>query len=320
MAVVVADAMVVETIHSILTDHCTPERIGAAEGKIDTTLWKLLEDSGLTLVGIEESRGGSGGTPHDQAAIVKACGFHAAPVPLAESFHAAGLLAARGTAIPSGPLAVATVFGGRARAWYGGVAIAVVTAAGSSPGDTSGSNYAGEPFCDLPPDFAVGDADIVGALYRSLLMAGACARVVDLSVQYAQEREQFGKPIGRFQILQHYLAEMAGEAAMADAAADNAVDALAGGATGDDARRAVAGAKVIAGRAAATITRLAHQIHGAIGYTDEHRLQYWTRRLWAWRDEHGSEHEWAATLGRSMAVAGADALWPIVTTWPPAIG
>ena len=82
----------------------------------------------------------------------------------------------------------------------------------------------------------------------------------------------------------------------------------------------LAAAKAYAGRAVTTVNRLAHQIHGAIGFTDEHRLQYSTRRLWAWRDEFGSESEWATMLGRAMALGGGAALWPAVTRWPGAVG
>jgi acyl-CoA dehydrogenase len=201
----------------------------------------------------------------------------------------------------------------------------------------TGRNYAGEPWADVAVD-AVLDADrsrvangpgdgsgadaarVAGALSRAALMAGALQHAVDLSVQYAQEREQFGRPIGRFQILQHYLAEMAGEAAAARAAVENATDVAASGAADDDVTLAVAAAKAYAGRAVATINRLAHQLHGAIGFTDEHRLQYTTRRLWAWRDEHGTDAEWAAVLGRAVGQAGGDALWDRVTSWPPAVG
>jgi acyl-CoA dehydrogenase len=151
-------------------------------------------------------------------------------------------------------------------------------------------------------------------------MAGALQQAVDLSVQYAQEREQFGRPIGRFQILQHYLAEMAGEAAAARAAVENAADVVASGAPAGDVTLAVAAAKACTGRAVGIINRLAHQLHGAIGFTDEHRLQYTTRRLWAWRDEHGTDAEWAAVLGRAVGRAGGDALWDRVTSWPPPVG
>jgi acyl-CoA dehydrogenase len=151
-------------------------------------------------------------------------------------------------------------------------------------------------------------------------MAGALQQAVDLSVQYANEREQFGRPIGKFQVIQNYLAEIAGEAAAAEAAADNAVDVLAAGAGVQDIGRIVGAAKAVTGRAAGIVNRIAHQIHGAIGFTDEHRLQYTTRRLWSWRDEYGTDAQWATVLGTSLCRAGGAALWPTLTTWPPAVG
>ena len=102
-----ADELLIETIEALLGDHCTPERIGAAEGGADAALWTLLEDSGLTLVGVPEARGGSGGSMHDSAAIVKAAGRHAAPVPIADTLVAASLAAAAGLDVPAGPLALA---------------------------------------------------------------------------------------------------------------------------------------------------------------------------------------------------------------------
>jgi acyl-CoA dehydrogenase len=62
----------------------------------------------------------------------------------------------------------------------------------------------------------------------------------------------------------------------------------------------------------------AHQLHGAIGYTDEHRLQLWTRRLWAWRDDFGTESQWGAELGADVLRGGGGALWPVVTSLPAA--
>ena len=344
-----ADDLLVETIEKLLEEHCTPERIGAAEGGLDAAMWKLLEDAGLTLVGVAEDRGGSGGTLHDMAAIVKSAGRHSAPVPLADTlFGAATLAGFGGIDVPSGPVALAVVSEGATVvrvpwagsaghvavvSFPGGVAHVALVARAELTLVAEGSNYAGEPWLDvdvasLPsgvsaagePGVSFADARAAGALCRALLMAGACQRVVELCVQYAMEREQFGKPIGKFQILQHYLAEMAGEAAAAEAAADNAIDVIASGAGRDEVTNACAAAKAYAGRAVAIINWLAHQLHGAIGYTDEHRLQYWTRRLWAWRDEYGTETEWAAHFGRSLASAGGAALWPAVTSWPPAIG
>ena len=371
-----ADDLLVETVDKLLEEHATPERIGAAEGGLDRPLWDLLEASGLTLVGVPESRGGSGGTLHDFAAIAKAAGRHGAPVPLADSLTAANTVGSLTTLdVPTGPLAYAAVSpdAKRVRVPWAGTADHVVLltfgapaspAAGSRPQGVgrpgehrseaaerspsvtasinvvaqsdlvitaSGQNYPGEPWLEIdttaiatgtPVDapLTYTDALAAGALARALLMAGACQRVAELSVQYVMEREQFGKPIGKFQILQHYLAEMAGEAAAAEAAADNAIDVIASGADRGECTDAIAAAKAYAGRSVGIINRLAHQIHGAIGYTDEHRLQYWTRRLWAWRDEYGTETEWAAHFGRSLAAAGGAALWPRITNWPPPMG
>ena len=76
---------------------------------------------------------------------------------------------------------------------------------------------------------------------------------------------------------------------------------------------AIAVAKSRAGEAAGIGAAIAHQIHGAIGFTYEHSLHFLTRRLWAWRDEYGGEAEWNLLLGRHLAAAGADRLWPELT-------
>jgi acyl-CoA dehydrogenase len=336
-----ADDLLVETVNGLFEDQCTPERTHAAEGSLDAALWDTLVESGLSLVGVPEANGGSGGSFADAMAIVKAAGEFAAAVPIADTIVGAMLIARAGLPVPDGPLAVAVVEAGRSgsvRVPWGQVAAHVVIAAadGLRVVDRNavveivrGENYAGEGWIQIDATGALGiaptglaatvtgtDARALGALARAMQMGGALTRVVDLCVQYANEREQFGKPIGKFQVLQHYLSEIAGEAVTAVAAAENAADVMAMGAARAEVDQVVGAAKAVAGRAAGTVNRLAHQIHGAIGYTDEHRLQYWTKRLWAWRDDFGTESQWAATLGSSLAAAGGDALWPRLTTWP----
>ena len=337
-----ADDLLIETINGILTDTCTPERIGAAENGFDVPLWTLLEDSGLTLVGIPEVFGGSGGTRHDAAALIRAAGYHAAPVPLADTLLAASVLAHAGIPVPSGPLALAVARPDVAYVAipYAGVAehIVVVSADHTALVEAAtfgeakrGGNYAAEPSLTISQTELANlanwatvsepksDLELTfahGALARAGALAGALQRALELCVQYANEREQFGKPIGKFQILQHYLSEIAGEASATGGAVDNAVDILVSSSDRSDHLAVCGAAKAYAGRAVTTVTRLAHQIHGAIGYTDEHRLQYTTRRLWSWRDEFGSEAEWAASLGRSICSHGGAALWPRITTWP----
>jgi acyl-CoA dehydrogenase len=153
-----------------------------------------------------------------------------------------------------------------------------------------------------------------GAAVRSAQMAGALQRILDQSVQYATERVQFGKQISKFQAIQHSLAELAGEAAAAGAAAGMAADAIARGKGLDDQALAdIAAAKVRLGEAATNGSAIAHQVHGAMGFTYEHTLHHSTRRLWSWRDEFGNEAEWSIRLGRLIAKQGADELWPFVT-------
>ena len=148
-----------------------------------------------------------------------------------------------------------------------------------------------------------------GALARAVMMSGALERAMDMAVGYAQERVQFGRPISRFQAVQQNLAVLAGQTAAAVAAANLGVEAL-----GSE-REAflVAVAKTRVGEAATLACEIAHQVHGAIGYTQEYALQLSTRRLWSWREEFGSDPEWAARVGDAACAAGADGLWPMLT-------
>ena len=193
----------------------------------------------------------------------------------------------------------------------------------AAPGDcriAAGSNLAGEPRDEVDfsgvrstaAAFATPDAaalHALGALMRSAQMAGALQCILEASVQYARERVQFGRPIGRFQAVQQNLAVLAGQTAAATAAAEAAIEAAARGLDS----RAVAAAKIRAGEAAGIGAAIAHQVHGAIGFTQEHRLHYSTRRLWSWRDEFGNEAYWARRLGGEVAAAGADRLWQGIT-------
>ena len=148
-----------------------------------------------------------------------------------------------------------------------------------------------------------------GAALRTVQIAGALSRALELSVGYAQTRVQFGRPIGKFQAIQQNLAVLAEQSAAAIAAADMAAEALAGGLS----PLLVGAAKARAGEAASIAAGLAHQSHGAIGLTQEYELHYATRRLWSWRDEFGNEAEWNALVGRFALAAGPEGLWPALT-------
>jgi acyl-CoA dehydrogenase len=149
------------------------------------------------------------------------------------------------------------------------------------------------------------------ALARAVQLAAALEQVLAWTVQYAGERQQFGRPLGKFQAIQMELAEMAGEVTAVTALTDAAVQALQRGSA--DFVLAAAAAKVRAGAAVDVVARLAHQVHGAIGFTQEYKLHHLTRRLWSWRDEAGSDLAWARVLGTGLLSGGPDGLWPALT-------
>ena len=141
------------------------------------------------------------------------------------------------------------------------------------------------------------------------LMAGAMKRILELAVGYAGERQQFGRPIARFQAVQQGLAVLASETAAAQRATDGAIECVDEG----NLLFQIAAAKARVGEAAGVVAEIAHQVHGAMGFTHEHTLHHFTRRLWAWRDECGNESEWQRWLGEQIAGEGADALWEVLT-------
>lgn len=154
---------------------------------------------------------------------------------------------------------------------------------------------------------------LMGAAVRATQMAGAMQAILDLSVAYSNERVAFGKLISKFQAVQHNLARLAGETAAAVAAAGSAADTIANAKSFDEAVfLEVASAKIRVGEAAGEGAAIAHQVLGAIGFTKEHTLHRFTRRLWAWRDDFGNESAWAVKLGNLVASKGADGLWPML--------
>jgi alkylation response protein AidB-like acyl-CoA dehydrogenase len=346
--------IVVETTQRILRDLCTPALVNEAErGTFPAALWETLEESGLTLAWVPDAFGGAGAEIADGFGVLRAAGEHAVPLPLAETLMAGFLLARAGLTAPAGPMTVAPihaadrlevagdgVLGGAARqvpfarwakhlvvpARRGGEdCIALVATADCAV--KPGQSLAGDPADQVvlhgvraqrvaPAPGLDGDAlQVLGAAVRSMQMAGALERALNQALQHAVDRVQFGRPIGNFQAIQHALAQFAGEAAAAGAAADAAAEviALGGRLTEPEIVAEVATAKIRVGEAASVGSAIAHQVHGAMGFTYELSLHHGTRRLWAWRDEFGGEAAWSMRLGALAARAGGDALWPFVT-------
>jgi acyl-CoA dehydrogenase len=166
-----------------------------------------------------------------------------------------------------------------------------------------------------PSDFSPRSLMLMGATLRSLQIAGALEALLDISVRYSNERVAFEKKISKFQAVQHNLAKLAGEVAAAVTAAGSAADTIANSASFDDAVFfETAAAKIRCAEAAEKATGIAHQVHGAIGFSMEHILHRYTLRSLAWRDDFGHESYWAVELGKFVAARGADDLWPLVAS------
>ena len=350
-----ADPLIVDTVTRVCTDLCSPELVNAAEdGTWPMELWTAMESTGLSLAWVPESAGGPGASLEDGFAVARVSARFAVPLPVAETLCAGWLLAQAGLQAPAGPMSMAPVRAeegieldadGLLRGTVNDVPYAacaaylvVIVSDGDAPmvvlvpaADctlASGTNLAGDPQGSVRLD-AVRPVDAghmagpdpldalqrMGAAVRSQQMAGALERILELSLDYARERVQFGRPIARFQAIQHSLASLAGEVAAAGAAADAAASAIVRHGIDDQrALFAVAAAKIRAGEAAGAGAAIAHQVHGAMGFTREYSLHHSTRRLWAWRDDFGAESVWAMRLGNIATSAGARALWPALTS------
>ena len=324
----------------------------AEDGAFPHALWTAVTEAGFTAALLPEHAGGFGATAAEAMALLRIAAAHAAPIPLAETMLAGWLLAQAGLPVPEGALTLAPVrtkdtlalrrtdggwrlAGTAARIPWARDAAGIVALAAGPDGPAvallrAGSftvqhdrNLAGEPrdtitvdallaagaVAPAPPGFGPAQLRAAGAVVRTVQIAGALSRALALSVQYAQTRVQFGRPIGKFQAIQQNLAIMAGQSAAAIAAADMAADAFAEGLD----PLLVGAAKARAGEAASIAAGLAHQSHGAIGFTQEYELHFATRRLWSWRDEFGNEAEWNGVVGRAALAAGPDGLWPALT-------
>jgi len=156
---------------------------------------------------------------------------------------------------------------------------------------------------------------LMGGVARSLQIAGALESMLEISVRYSNERVAFEKKISKFQAVQHNLARLAGESAAALAAATSAADALSNAtAFNDEMFLEAVAAKIRCAEAAEKGGGIAHQVHGAIGFTVEHVLHRYSLRALAWRDDFGSESYWAVELGKLVCNRGADELWPLVAS------
>lgn len=313
--------LIVDTAEKIFADHCDKALLDATEqGAFPADLWQQIVDNGFHQLGSANS----GTETRDLFAFLKVCGRFAVPLPMAEILLANQWLGANAPAqgfatigLQAEGSVVQAAWGRQAEKTLGVAADSfnVSVYAGSTPTE-QGTNLAGEARDTMAGEASIETIELADAPYAQLalaranLMAGGLQAVLDLGLQFASERSQFGRSISKFQAIQHSLAVVGTEVAASQRAADAGVDAIGT----DRFEQEVAAAKARVGEAVGIVAEQVHQVHGAMGYTYEHRLHHFTRRLWAWRDEWGNEFYWQAKLGQHLAGMGADQVWGYIAT------
>lgn len=346
--------IVVDFAERIFSDLGAPQRIlQTHDGSWKAPLCAALEKAGLFLALTSEARGGTGNVI-DGLDILRSAGRFALAVPLAETMLASWLLSQAEIELPPGMVTVAPAHPGDAIALDTGfrltgrarkipfanevshLAVLVevgarptvalvkltdcrlvpsVTLAGDSAADVVFEGVTPIQMAPVPDGFTLDALLRMGAVVRCQQIAGALEAMLDLSVRYSTERVAFGRPISKYQAIQHSLARLGGETAVAISAARSAADTLAATLEPEGALMLeVASAKIRCGEAAETGSAIAHQVHGAIGFTDEHVLHRFTLHALGWRDDFGSETYWALRLEQVIATCGADSLWPLIAS------
>lgn len=311
------EQLIVDTATRIFSDHVDKAMLDRAEqGEFPTELWDLVVENGFHQLGSE----GSGTGVQELFAFLKVCGQFSVPLPIADTMLANRWAGAEDSIASVGVMSdgqsINAHWGRQAGRVFGITPGSATVSLSRAPSAVETlSNMAGEPSDHM----SMADAETleVGpdpfaqmALAKVNLSAGSLQAQLDLGIQFATERSQFGRSISKFQAIQHSLAVIAAEVAAAKRAADAAVDAF-----GDERFEAeVAASKARVGEAVGVVAEQVHQVHGAMGFTHEHRLHHFSRRTWAWRDAWGNEFEWQEKLGRHIASLGADNVWDFIAT------
>lgn len=313
------DAVLFDTAQRIFNDHNNDA----------AALWTALETNELTKAWIPESLGGHALTADNVFGLIELSATSHASSQFAETLFASWLLSASGLDTPNGKLGF-SIDGDDTAVTCGTGTSHVVTL-----DDASVSLY-DATVCSVVPSIGEDDAATMdltrstpvvsaarptwldsktafacAAQLRAVQLVGAASAALELTLEYAAQREQFGRSLSRFQAIQHLLSETAAEVAAATAACEASVDSI--NHNGVPTLELVAIAKQRASEAAGTVAEHCHQVHGAIGYTQDYPLARYTRRLWQWRDDYGDQHHWAEYLGQQY-LRQNNTLWAHLTS------
>lgn len=299
-------------LREVLTTACTPVVIRASwEGDACAPLWRTLGSFGLPGLLVPEDRGGLGLDELSFVAALEEAGWHGVPGPLVETLISAPVLDL--------PL-------------DGSARIAVMRAPGRVPYAAAGTHALDASENPGVIDLATCDVDLVetvdrsrraadlhgtstpvdladeqrallelrGTLGTAAVLAGLARRMLDLTVDYAKGRQQFGVAIGSFQAVKHPLADATVAREFAWPAVLRAAQSLVDGDPLADVH--VSMAKALAGDAAYKMSRVALQAHGAMGYTVEYDLHLFAKRTWALANDWGTASQHRARIAARLGI------------------
>ncbi|WP_042478258.1 acyl-CoA dehydrogenase [Bacillus ndiopicus] len=337
--------IVTEVVEKICKDLVTKETVDLLEeGKWATPLWQQLEDNELLKVAVTEQHGGANGDIADLLALYQLIGYYAVPAPVLEHTLANFILEYVGlapfssiTTILLSEQPTLTLTNGRLDGvvqhvpWARiaqqfvtfakeGEVLKLITVDLAQAEIEHATNLATEPRDTVSFQQAKVAAQVeineqqleklkkYTTAAKLSAISGALDKAFQLTIRYSKEREQFGRPIHRFQLVQQHLAILAGEAAIATTAIEN----MAGALVGEREQFEVAFTSIRLDEASKIVATSAHQVHAAIGVTYEHSLQHYTRRLWAWREEGFTAHYWQRELAGDLLQV--EDVWAWMTT------
>ncbi|WMD21086.1 acyl-CoA dehydrogenase family protein [Achromobacter seleniivolatilans] len=320
------DQIFADAAERLFAQTCTPQLIRDAEqSHAPLAAWQACEDAGFADALVPESDAGAGLTLADTLPVVLAAGRHLCPYPIAHTLLARAWLNRARRPQTTGSIALAPVGLTIQNQRITGVNVPWVRVADYVLAQIAGQAWLlpTQAACIQPngvhgsldgeASWALADAecislstplDALAAAAYAGLIAGAMDRVLAMTLDYANQRVQFGKPIGRFQAVQQQISVMAEHVWAARMAAQLAFQ----GRDGQPQPQLAALGKARASQAAPLVADIAHAVHGAIGVTEEYDLQLYTRRLREWRLAGGSESYWHERIGAHALASGTDAL------------
>ncbi|MBU3624471.1 acyl-CoA dehydrogenase family protein [Polynucleobacter sp. AP-Latsch-80-C2] len=320
------DNLLKDSLERLLQDLCTPSAIGKVESQGNATaIWNALEESGFADLLVSEESGGAGVSWNDAYALFFLTGQYCLPVSLGATAYARTLLATKGFDPVAGAVSLScdihrkqsgqilsrsTPFGKVSdwvmgsidgKTWLLPVGDAVVQDTGIHGSLQAHLLWERMPTTaiDLGVEESIRNA---GALIWTAMMAGAMSEILKIVLVHANDRQQFGKSIGKFQAIQQQISVLAECVQAAAIAAEMTCQ------SGPDAKNAltIAAGKARVSELALQVNSIAHAVHGAMGITEEFHLHYLTRRLNDWRLDFGSEGYWQEKLGMAYLNSSAD--------------